>query len=156
MMPAEPAKACGRRARFINCCPCEIRALKEDDKAGYAELIKGLRPEGEYRFGFVNKTGHELHAITLFCGDQKAATGGDVLARSQANLTYSDPLTMPRPAEAELRWTENGMPHSVKVKLADVPKGFDGRIFFVIKGNDIVEVHPVKNGDDKAAFKLFK
>ncbi len=134
----------------------EAKALKKDDTVGHAELVKGLRPAGEYRFGFVNKTGHELQAVTVFYDDQKAATGGDVLARSQANFTYSDPLTTARPAEAELRWTEDGVPHAVKVKLADVPKEFEGRIFFVIKADNTVEVHPVKNGDDKAAFKVVK
>jgi hypothetical protein len=95
----------------------QAKALKEDDEAGHAELIKGLRPAGEYRFGFVNRTRHELQAVTVFYDDQKAATGVDVLARSQANFTYSDPLTTPCPAKAELRWTEDGTPHTVKVKL---------------------------------------
>jgi len=134
----------------------EAKALKEDDTAGHAKLTKELRPEGEYRFGFVNKTGHELQAITVFYGDQEAGTGGDVLARPQANFAYSDPLTTLCPTEAELRWTEDSVPHVVKVKLADVPKGFEGRIFFVIKADDAIEVHPVKNGDDKTAFQLVK
>jgi hypothetical protein len=134
----------------------EAKALREDDTTGYAELIKGLRPAGEYRFGFVNRTGHELQAVTVYYDDQKTASGGDVLARSKANFTYSDPLTTPCPAAAELRWNENGAPHAVKVKLDRVPKGFAGRIFFVIKADDTVEVHPVKNGDDKAASELVK
>lgn len=134
----------------------QAKALKEDDTAGHAELIKGLRPKGEYRFGFVNRTGHELQGVTAFYGDQNAGTGGNVLARPQANFTYSDSLTTPCPARAELRWTEDGTPHMVKVKLEGVPKGFEGRIFFVIKTDDAVEVHPVKTGDDKTAFELVK
>jgi hypothetical protein len=134
----------------------EAKALGKDDTAGHAELIKGLRPAGEYRFGFINRTGHELKAVTVFYNDQKVATGGDVLPRSRANFTYSDPLTTPCPAAAELRWEENGTPHAVKVKCDGVPKGFEGRIFFVIKADDTVEVHPVKKGDEKTAIELVK
>jgi hypothetical protein len=132
------------------------KALKDDDMAGYAELIKGLRPAGEYRFGFVNQTGHELQAVTVFYNGQKVASGGDVLARKRAHFTYSDPLTNACPAEAELRWNENDAPHAVKVKMENVPKSFDGRIFFVIKADNTVEVHPVRNGDDKTAFEIVK
>jgi hypothetical protein len=134
----------------------QAKALKENDTSGHAELIKGLRPKGEYRFGFVNKTGHELQDVTVFYGDKKAGAGGNVLARPQANFTYSDPLTTPCPAKAELRWREDGSQHTVKVKLEGVPNGFEGRIFFVIKANDVVEVQPAKNGDDKTAFELVK
>jgi len=134
----------------------EVKPVKIGDDAAMAEVMKGLRPEGEYRFAFVNRTGHELQAVTVYYGGKKTGTGGNVLARSQANFTYSDPLTMPCPAEAELRWIEDGTPHTVKVKLEGVPKGFEGRIFFVIKADDTVQVHPVKNGDDKSAFELVK
>jgi hypothetical protein len=134
----------------------QVRTLKNGDMEGYKELIKGLRPEGEYRFAFVNRAGHDLQSVAVFYGDQKAGTGDEIPAMARANFSYSDPLTTPRPAEAELRWTEIGLPHAVKVKLDVVPNGFEGRIFFVIKAEDIVEVHLVKNGDDKAAFELVK
>jgi hypothetical protein len=65
-------------------------------------------------------------------------------------------LALPIPAEAEVRWDENGVPHAVKVRLENVPKGFDGRIFFTIKSDGTVEVRPVKRGDDKAAFEVVK
>jgi hypothetical protein len=58
--------------------------------------------------------------------------------------------------EAELRWTEDSVSHAVKVRLADVPKAFEGRIFFIIKADGTVETQPVKNGDDKAAAKAVK
>jgi hypothetical protein len=47
-------------------------------------------------------------------------------------------------------------PHSAKVRLDTVPKGFEGRIFFVINADGSVEAHPVKNGDDESAFKLVR
>jgi len=134
------------------------KALKEDDETGYAELIKGLRPEGEYRLGFVNKTGHDLQAVSVYYGDQKAGTGNDIPARARANFSYSDALTMPCPAEAELRWTEDGTPHAVKVKLEGaVPKGYAaGTIFFVIKSEDTIEVKPIKWSDSQGSINLVK
>jgi hypothetical protein len=136
------------------------RAIRDDDEAGYAELAKGLRPAGEYRFGFVNRTAHELQAVTVFYDGQKVTTGGDIRApspsRARARFTYSDPLTLPRPATAELRWIENAAPHAVEVKLESVPKGFEGIIYFVIKADGTVEVHPIKNGDDKSAMEIVK
>ncbi|HTS18800.1 MAG TPA: hypothetical protein VMP11_14595 [Verrucomicrobiae bacterium] len=131
-----------------------IRAVESGDENGYNEVMDGLRPKGEYRLGVVNKTGHDLGGVSVSYGDQKVGAIGDLLAR--VRVDYSDPLTLPIPAEAELRWTENSASHAVKAKLEGVPKGFEGRIFFVIKGDGNVEVHPVKKGDDKSAFELVK
>jgi hypothetical protein len=137
----------------------QAKALKYNDEAGYAELAKGLRPEGEYHLGFVNKTGHDLKDISVNNGATKMGRpnlqGGDIPVR--VKVAYSDPLPPPIPAEAEVRWSgEGGASQSVKVKLDGVPKGFDGIIYLVIKPDNTVEVHPVKNGDDKEAFKVVK
>jgi hypothetical protein len=134
----------------------QAKALKDDDTSGYAKLIEGLRPRGEYRFAFVNRTGRDLQAVSVYYGGQKAGTGNDIPARARANFSYSDPLTTPLLAEAELRWTEDSTPHAVTVNLEGVPKGFEGRIFLVMRAGGTVEVYPVKNGDDKAAFELVK
>jgi hypothetical protein len=42
--------------------------------------------------------------------------------------------------------------------VADFPSPDDPMLtlFFVIKADDTIEVHPVKNGDDKTAFELVK
>jgi hypothetical protein len=137
----------------------QVKPLKENDEAGYAELIKGLRPEGEYRFGFVNKTGHDIESVSVNQGATQISRpnngSGDIPVR--VKFEYSEPLLPPIPSEVEVRWSEeNGTPHAVKVKLDGVPKGFEGRIFFVINPDHTVEVHPIKNGNDKAAFKVVK
>jgi hypothetical protein len=133
----------------------QARAIKYDDKAAMAELSKGLRPEGEYRLAFINKTGRDLEAVYAYYGEQKV--GGSVILPTRAKLAYSDPLTLPIPPEVELRWREGGEPHAAKVKLEGlVPKSFEGRIFFLIKADGAVEVHPIKKGDDTGAFKLVK
>ncbi len=136
----------------------QAKALKDDDHAGYAELSKGVRPEEEYRFGFVNRTGRDLQAVSVYYGQQKTASVAEILARARANFNYSDPLTNACPADAELRWIEDSVPHAVTVKLGGVvPKGYArGTIFLVIKDGDIVEVKPIKWGDDEASFKLVK
>lgn len=134
----------------------DVKPVKFGDHAAVRDLMKGVHPAGEYQFAFVNRTGHELKSVGVYYGEQKVGASDYVLAKSQANFTYSDQLTTPCPKEAELRWLEDGAPHTAKVKLDDVQKGFEGRIFFAIKEDDTVEVHPVKNGDDKAAFDLLK
>jgi hypothetical protein len=134
----------------------KAQALKSGDMAGYMELIKGLRPDGEYRFAFVNRTGNDLHAVTVYYGEQKVGAGNEIPAMRGANFSYSDPLTTPCPEDAEVRWVEAGVPYAVKVRLDQVPTGFESEILFVIKSADSVEVYLVKNGDDKAAFELIK
>jgi hypothetical protein len=134
----------------------QVKAIKDDDKAAMAELTKGLRPKEEYRLGFVNKTGRDLQAVSVYYGDQQAGVAGDILTR--VKVGYSDPLTLPIPLEAEVRWKESGADHAFKAKFEGVvPKGYAaGTIFFVIKPDNTVEVHPVKWGDDKGAAKLVK
>ena len=134
----------------------QAKALKIGDMRGYKELIKGLRPNWEYRFAFVNRTGNDLHAVSVYYGGQKVGSGNEIPTMARANFSYSDPLTTPCPRDAELRWVEAGVSDSIKVRLDQVPTGFEGRIFFVIRSADTVEVHPVKNGDDKEAFELVK
>lgn len=137
----------------------QAKALEENDGAGYAELIKGLRPAGEYRFGFVNRTGHDIESVSVNEGTTQISrpNNGSSNIPVRTKFEYSDTLLPPIPSEVELRWNDEGTAtHAAKVKLDGVPKGFEGRIFFVIKADETVEVHPVKNGDDKAAFKLVK
>lgn len=136
----------------------QARALKDTDKAGYADLIKGVRPEGEYRFGFVNKTGHDIESVSVNQGTTQIGypNNGTGNIPVRVKVDYSDRLLPPIPSEVELQWKEGGTPHSAKVKLDAVPKGFEGIIYFVIKADGSVEGHPVKNGDDKASFKIVK
>jgi hypothetical protein len=133
------------------------KALKDIDKAGYAELNKGLRFEGEFRVGIVNKTGRDLEDVSACFGKKKVTGAKEIPAR--VKLDYSDPLLLPIPAGAEVRWhEEDGTPQAVKANLEGiVPKGYAaGTIFFVIKPDNTVQVHPVKWGDDKEAAKVVK
>jgi hypothetical protein len=134
----------------------QAKPIKANDKAAYAELTKGLRPEGEYRLGFVNKTGRDLGAVSAYYGADRVALAARLTTR--AKVGYSDPLTLPIPSEAEVRWKENGADRAVKAKLEGVvPKGYaEGTIYFVIKVDGTVEVHPIKAGDDQGAFKLMR
>jgi YD repeat-containing protein len=135
----------------------QAKAIKDNDETAMKELEKGLRPEGEYRVGIVNKTGRDLEDVSTYFGEKKVTGAKDILTR--VKLDYSDPLLMPIPAEAEMRWNEeDGTPHAVKVKLDGiVPKDYAaGTIFFVIKPDNTVEAHPVKWGDDKEAAKVVK
>ncbi|MBN1867985.1 hypothetical protein JW916_11915 [Candidatus Sumerlaeota bacterium] len=131
----------------------DVKPVGWDDRDAYHELVKGMRPEGQYRFGFVNKTGRDLPALSVFYGNQEAGGGGYVLERTRVN--YSDTLTLPIPSEAEVRWTENGTSHAVKVKLEGVPKGFEGILYFVFTSDGAIEATPVKRGDDEGARRLF-
>jgi hypothetical protein len=134
----------------------KAQTLKSGDMSGYMDLIKGLRPEGEYRFAFVNRTGNALQAVTVYYGGQKMWGCDGIPAMKGANFSYSDPLTTPCPEDAEVRWVEAGVHHAVKVSIDKVPTGFESKIFFVIRPADKVEVYLVKNEDDKAVFELVK
>lgn len=136
----------------------DVKPIKFGDTDAAAQLVMSARPKGEYRLGFVNKTGRELQGVSVYYGDQKAGTGNDIPARAHANFSYSDALTTPCPAEAELRWVENGIPHIVKVKLeGTVPKGYAaGTIFFILKSEEIIEVKPIKWSDSQGSINLVK
>lgn len=131
----------------------QAKALREGDDAGYDELIKGLVPEGEYRLGFGNKTGHDVEAISVNAGSAKLLDHPVLFGGAFTESGYLDP---PIPPETELQWTQDGAPHSIKVKLADVPNGFDGIIYLVAKADGSVEIHPIKKGDQKALNELLK
>jgi hypothetical protein len=131
----------------------QAKAIKDDDEVAKDELWKGLHSPGEYRVGFVNKTGHGVEAISVTSGGTKLLDHPRLFGGAD---TYSGFLSPPIPSEAEVQWKHDGALHAVKVKLEGVPKGFEGRIFLVIKADNTVEVHPIKNGDDKAAFKEVK
>jgi hypothetical protein len=129
-------------------------ALSPGDTAGLAGLKRGLRPAGEYRLGFVNKTGRDLEAVSLYYGEGRAGGVKEILAR--VRVDYSGPLLPPIPSEAEVRWKEGGVPHAVKASLEGVPDGFEGVIYFLIRADGIVEVRPIRNGDDNGAFDAVK
>jgi hypothetical protein len=133
-----------------------IRRGNSAESAWLHELRKGLRPKGEYRLGFVNKTGHDLTVVSAYYGDERVALAGSVKAR--VKVGYSEPLTAVIPVEAEVRWNENGAPHAVKAKLEGVvPKGFaEGTVYFIINGEGTVEVKPLQWGDREGAIKIMK
>jgi hypothetical protein len=107
----------------------DVKPIKFGDTDAVVKLEKAVHPAGEYRLGFVNKTGHDLQAVSVYYDDQPAGSAGNILAR--VKIGYSDALPLPLPAEAEVRWVENDTPHRVKVDLkGTVPKGYaEGTIF---------------------------
>jgi hypothetical protein len=134
----------------------QVKALKNNDLEGYKELIKDLRPEGEYHFAFVNKTGRDLQRVSVYYGTRKVGAGNDIPARAQANFSYSDPLSEPCAREAELRWIEDGAPRASQVSLETVPGKLEGFLFFIIKADGLVEVHPVSKRDNQTSLDLIK
>jgi len=134
----------------------DVKPIRFGDTDAVVKLEKAVHPEGEYRLGFVNKTGHDLQAVSVYYGDQQAGIAGNILAR--VKVGYSDALALPFPPEAEVRWKDDGTNHSVKVKLEGVvSKGYaDGTIFFVFKDDDAVEVKSIKWSDSQGVAKLVK
>jgi hypothetical protein len=59
-------------------------------------------------------------------------------------------VTLPFPAEAEVRWIENGERHAIKAGLKDViPKGFteNGTVYFVINTNHTIQAKVIRRGN---------
>ena len=126
----------------------EAKAIKFGDFASKNELRKGLRPPGEYKIGFVNKTGWDIEAASVYYGDHNVYSKTNFLAR--VLVDYSDFLTSTIPVEAQVRWTQDG-DHTAVLKLEGVvPKGFD-LIYLVFTNNNIVLVRPVKATDGQGA-----
>ena len=137
----------------------DMKLIANGDDKAYDELMKGLRPEGEYKIGVANKTEHDLGAVSIFYGSQEVGFVGNVPAREVwAGVGYSDFLTLPIPPEVELRWTEDGTSHTVEVKLdGSVPKGYSkGTVFFVFTNAGTIEVTPIKWGDEVGIAELLK
>jgi hypothetical protein len=96
--------------------------------------------------GFVNRTGHILNGVCVYYATKMAAAAGVLVDGGRATFNF---VALPIPAEAEVRWNENGVPHAVKVRLAGVvPHGFvDGTIYFIIQQDGSVSVKPIEPGD---------
>ena len=121
--------------------------------------MEGLRPEGEYGFGFVNKTESDKENASVFYGNREAGRAKILpILPARGRLNYSEPLTLPIPSQARVRWTEDNTSHTVNVKLEGVvPKGFvKGTVYFVFTNSDTIEVTPVKWGDEEGMAKLMK
>jgi cytochrome c-type biogenesis protein CcmE len=132
----------------------QAKAIKPFDKDAMADLMKGVRPKGEYRLAFINKTGGDLGDVSAYYGAERVAIVRGLPTR--AKLGYSDPLTLSIPSELEVRWTEKAADHAVRVRLEGVvPKGYaEGTIFLIIKAADNVEVKPIKWGDNEGSIRL--
>ena len=125
----------------------QVKPLKENDEAGHDALVKGLRPEGEYRFAFVNKTSRDIEDVSVNQGTTQISRpnngSGDIPVRIKVEFFRCVAAAHPVRSGVAMERGKWAL-HAVKVKLDDVPKGFEGRIFFVIKADGTVEVHPVK------------
>ncbi len=134
----------------------DAKPIKFDDTDAAVKLVMSARPKGEYDFGFVNKTSRDLHAVSVYYGNQQVGIAGDILAR--VKVGYSSHLTLPIPSEAKVQWTEDDASHAVRVKLEDVvPQGYaEGTIFFIIESNDIIVTKPIKWDDDQGGSNLVR
>ncbi len=99
-----------------------------------------------YSLGFVNKTGHDLVAVSANYGKEEVAAPGRLVRAGRAT---EGPVPLPIPSVAEVRWEENGIRHSVNVKLEGVvPKGFTrGTIYFILKADGTVDAKAIKRED---------
>jgi hypothetical protein len=132
----------------------DMKIIKSRFSKEYDEMSKGLRPEGEYTLGFVNKTGVDMKNVSVFYGDKQVCNIKKLLVR--VGLDYSSSLTITIPSEAIVKWAENGTTYAAKVKINNIPKGFEGCIYFVFLNNGSVNATPVKNGDTEMAIKIVK
>jgi hypothetical protein len=127
-----------------------------------SESTKRKPTDNDYDIGFLNKTGQNLYDLSVSYGEQEACAIPDVVSR--VNFGRSDKMALKRPAQATLRWKQAvGLPwdksltsHSVTLQFDGiVPPDFSkGTIYLVIRDHDVVEVKPIKWGDDEATTKL--
>jgi hypothetical protein len=130
----------------------DVKAFKSIEAKERAEVIDSAR-KGYYRVCFVNKTGRDVEAISVSAEEAMLLNHPKLFGGA---FTYSGYLSPPIPPQIKLQWKQDSAPHALEMKLANVPKGFEGMIYIIVKAEDNVEVHPIKNGDDKAAFELVK
>jgi len=118
--------------------------------------------DNDYDIGFLNKTGQNLYDLSVSYGEQEVCAIPDVV--TQVNFERSDEMALKRPAQATLRWKQAvGLPWDESVTRHSATSQFDGvvppdfskgTIFLVIRDHDVVEVKPIKSGDDEATSKL--
>ena len=98
----------------------------------------------EYYFQFVNKTGRDLHGVSLFYGDKEATAAGELVKSGRAS---DGPVRLPIPPEAEVRWEENGGHHAATAKLQGVvPQGSsDFTLNFIINEDGSVQAKVSKD-----------
>ena len=127
-----------------------------------SESAKRKPTANDYDIGFLNKTGQNLYDLSVSYGEQEACAIPDVVTR--LNFNRSDKMNLKWPAQVTLRWKQAvGLPwdeslpsHSATLRFDGVvpPDFSNGTIFLVIRDHDVVEVKPIKSGDDEATLKL--
>lgn len=144
--------------------PITVGSLTIRNTNAVSQPVTGNPSANEYKIGLVNKTGQNLYGLSVSYDDKEVCAIPDVVA--QVKVGYSEMLTLKRPAEAVVRWQQSvGLPwpetttkHRVIIKLdGSVATGFSrGTVFFVIRNDDMVEVRPIKWGDEKASANLMR
>jgi hypothetical protein len=94
----------------------------------------------------VNRTPRDFDGVRVYFGGEMAAQAGSLVKGGKATYGY---VTLPIPEEAEVRWTDQGVKHAPKVKLAGlVPSHpFDVNIYFIIEDDGSVTVKTVACND---------
>lgn len=132
----------------------DVIPIQFGDSAALLKISEDAQSKKEYRFAFVNKTGSDIQSAAVYYGERQVGATETILKR--VKIGYSEKLSIPIQSDVEVSWVVNGVSNKSKVKLNDVPKDFDGRIFFVINQDASVEACFVQNGDNNSVLKLMK
>jgi hypothetical protein len=119
-------------------------------------IFKGLRPEGEYGFGFINRTSFDLTNICAIYGKSAVACVGSLEKRILKS--YTQLITNAIPAEINIQWhDQEGMHSSRFATRGIVPEDFShGHIFVVIHDDRHLDVRAVPSSDQHGADDLLK
>ena len=109
---------------------------------------RNLPPTQGYGISLVNATQLELRSVAVYYGDTMAFEKSP-MAKGEVDSTY--PVILPIPQEAEVRWTDRGVAHAVKVKLEEIAldPSVKMNMYFIIKDDEAVTFRRVRKDDDK-------
>jgi hypothetical protein len=99
-----------------------------------------------YFIYMVNRTPHEFEGVSVYFAGKMAAECGNMVKGGLASYGF---VTLPIPAEAQVRWDDRGVHHAPTVKLQGVvpdhPVGLD--LYFIIEEDGSVTVKCVRFDD---------
>jgi hypothetical protein len=99
-----------------------------------------------YFIYMVNRTPREFEGVGVYFAGKMAAEKGHMVKGGLASYGY---VTLPIPAEAEVRWDDRGVHHAPMIKLQGVvpdhPVGLD--LYFIIEEDGSVTVKCVRFDD---------
>ena len=114
---------------------------------------KSGRPR--YTIYMVNRTPRDFEGVAVYFDNKLAADKGSLVKGGCASFGY---VTLPIPAEAEVRWIDQGAKHAPRVKLEGrVPANpIEMNIYFIIENDESVTVAAVGQSDSDGNFEVTK